>query len=68
MDMTQDKTIILHIFNDLQLATMAQEKLKENGISSFLENENPIGLNPLGGVELKIFEKDKKKAEMIIRE
>jgi hypothetical protein len=42
--------------------------LKANGIDSFLENENPIGLNPLGGIELKIFAKDKEKAEKIIAE
>ena len=64
--MTQDMTIVLYTFNDLQEATMAQDKLKENGIDSFLENENPIGLNPLGGVELKIFSKDKEAAEKII--
>ena len=34
----------------------------------FLENENPVGLNPLGGIELKIFAKDKEKAEKIIAE
>lgn len=61
--MAQDKTIVLHIFNDILEATIAQDKLKANGIDSFLENENPIGLNPLGGTELKIFSKDKEKAE-----
>lgn len=66
--MTQDKTIILYTFNDLQEATLAQNKLKANRINSFLENENPIGLNPLGGVDLKIFSKDKEAAEKIIAE
>ena len=66
--MTQDSTIVLYTFNDMQKATMAQDKLKANGIDSFLENENPIGLNPLGGVELKIFSKDKEAAEKIIAE
>ena len=66
--MTQDKTIILYTFNDLQEATIAQDKLKAKGIDSYLENENPIGLNPLGGVELKIFSKDKEAAEKIIAE
>jgi hypothetical protein len=47
-------------------ATLAKDKLKENGIDSFLENENPIGLNPLGGTELKIFSRDKEQAEKII--
>ena len=64
--MTQDKTIILHTYNDLQEAKMIQDKLKENGIESYLKNENVMGLDPVGGVELKIFEKDKEAAEKII--
>jgi hypothetical protein len=64
--MAQDTTIVLDTFDDEQQATIAQEKLKEAGIHSFLENENPIGINPLGGVELKIFSKDKERAKKII--
>ena len=64
--MTQDKTIILHTYNDLQEAKMTQDKLKENGIESYLENENVMNLNPVGGVELRIFEKDIEAAEKII--
>ena len=64
--MTQNKTIILHTYNDLQEAIMVQDKLKENGIESYLEDENVMGLNPVGGVELRIFEKDKEAAEKII--
>ena len=64
--MTQDKTIILHTYNEMQEAVMVQYKLKENGIESFLNDENLMGLDPVGGVELKIFEKDKKAAEKII--
>lgn len=64
--MTQDRTIILHIYNDMQEAIMIQDKLKENGIESFLKNENVMGLNPVGGVELKIFEKDIEAAQKII--
>jgi len=64
--MRQDKTIILHTYNDLQEAKMIQDKLKENGIDSYLNDENVMGLDPVGGVELKIFEKDKEAAEKII--
>jgi len=63
----KDKTIVLHNYNDLQEAKMIQDKLKENGISSFLNDENVMGLDPVGGVELKIFEKDKDAAEKIIK-
>jgi len=67
--MTQDDTIIiLHTFSEMREASFAQHKLKEKDIDSFLEEENVIGLNPLGGVELKIFFKDKEKAEKIIAE
>lgn len=64
--MIKDKTIILHTYNSLQEAVMIQEKLKENGIESYLEDENVMGLDPVGGVELRIFEKDLAAAEKII--
>ena len=64
--MTQDNTIVLHTYNDLLEAQMIQDKLKENGIPSFLNNENVLGLDPVGGTELRIFEKDKEAAERIL--
>lgn len=64
--MQQDHTIVLAIYNDIVEANIAQEKLKANGIDSFLEDENVMGLNPLGGIELKIFSKDKEAAEKIL--
>lgn len=66
--MQQDHTIVLSIYNDIVEANVAQEKLKANGIDSFLENENVMGLNPLGGIELKIFSRDKEAAEKILSE
>jgi hypothetical protein len=67
IDMIKDKTVILHTYNDLQEAKMIQDKLKENGIGSYLEDENVMGLDPVGGVELRIFEKDMEAAEKIIK-
>lgn len=64
--MTQDKTIILHTYNDMLEAKMIQDKLTENGIESFLNDENVMGLDPVGGVELRIFEKDAVTAQQII--
>lgn len=64
--MTQDKTIVLHTYTDMLEAKMIQDKLKENGIDSFLNDENVMGLDPVGGAELRIFEKDKVVAEKII--
>ena len=66
--MQQDHTVVLSIYNNVVEANIAQEKLKESGIDSFLEDENVIGLNPLGGIELKIFSKDKETAEKILSE
>ncbi|MGB4846213.1 MAG: hypothetical protein WBP16_17220 [Ferruginibacter sp.] len=63
-----DKIIVFKEFNDYADAGFAQAKLKEAGIESFLENENVAGLNPLAGIELKIFSKDKEKvAEILIQ-
>ena len=41
--------------------------LKENGINSFLNDENVLGMDPVGGVELKVFESDKDVAEKILK-
>jgi hypothetical protein len=42
------------------------DKLKENGINAYLKEENVMGLDPIGGAELRIFEKDKAAAEVIL--
>ena len=63
----KDKTITLHVYADALEAKMIQDKLKENGIDSFLNDENVMGMDPIGGVELKVFEKDKGEAEKILR-
>ena len=57
--MQQDKIIVLRTFSDLMEAKAMQNKLNENGITSSLTDENVLGMDPIAGVELKIFEKDK---------
>ena len=64
--MTEDKTIVFYTFNSMEEAILAQEKLSENGIDSFLQNENVMGLDPVAGVELRIFEKDIEDAKKVI--
>jgi len=64
----KDETVVLNIFNDSFAANLAQNKLQEEGIESFLVDENVVGLNPLGGVELKIFSRDLEKAKKILSE
>jgi hypothetical protein len=66
MTQVKDKTITLHTYNDVLEAKMIQDKLQANGIESFLNDENVLGLDPVGGAELRIFEKDKEAAENII--
>lgn len=63
----KEKTITLHVYNDLLIAKMMQDKLKEHGIDSFLNDENVLGMDPIAGVELKIFEKDMLAAENAIK-
>jgi len=64
--MTEGKTIVLYTFSDMLEARLTQDKLNEIGIESFLQNENVMGLDPVGGVELKIFEKDIEAAKAIL--
>ena len=64
--MTEDRTIVFYTFNSMEEAILAQEKLSENGIESFLKNENVMGLDPVGGVELRIFEKDIEAASKLL--
>lgn len=66
--MKQDSTILLYTYNDILEADLVRDKLKAQGIDSFVENENIAGLNPLGGIKVKIFSKDKEAAEKIITE
>ena len=64
--MTEDKTIVFYTFNSMLEATQAQEKLNENGIESFLQNENVMELDPVAGVELRIFEKNIEAASSLL--
>lgn len=57
---------VIGTFNDMVEAGVIQTKLKEAGIESFVHDENVMGLNPLGGVKLKVFSKDKDAAKAII--
>ena len=66
--MIQDSTILLYTYSDILEANLVQEKLKAQGIDSFIEDEDVAGLNPLGGIKVKIFSKDKEAAEKIINE
>jgi hypothetical protein len=64
----KDEIVILKVFNGLLEANFVQNNLRNEGIESFLIDENVVGLNPLGGIELKIFSNDREKAEKILSE
>jgi hypothetical protein len=64
--MQQEKTIVLQTFSDIMQAKAVQVKLQEHGITSSLTDENVLGMDPVAGVELKIFEKDKDAALKLI--
>ena len=64
--MQHDKTIVLQTFSDLIEAKAMQNKLEGHGITTSLTDENVLGLDPVAGIELKIFEKDKEAALKLI--
>jgi len=45
-----------------------QDKLRDNGITSSLTDENVLGMDPVSGIELKIFEKDKEAALKLMKQ
>ena len=61
-----DETVVLEIFDDLGAATTAQAKLKEQQIDSFIHDANVMGLDPVAGIELKIFSKDLARAKKLL--
>ena len=62
MSEDKEKTATLHIYPDVLQAKMMQDKLKRGGINSFLMMKI-YGLDPIGGTELRVLEKDKETAE-----
>ncbi|CAN5190146.1 hypothetical protein BH09BAC6_BH09BAC6_32130 [soil metagenome] len=66
-----DKIITLESYYDPMLAHIIRTRLEANGIQCFIADENTIGANPLynqaiGGVKLKIFERDLEKCREIL--
>jgi hypothetical protein len=68
MSNEHDKTITLHTYNDISEAEMIAAKLESRGIKTFVHDENVMGVDPVAGVKLKVFEKDVAEAEKIIKE
>ncbi|MBS1752473.1 MAG: DUF2007 domain-containing protein [Ferruginibacter sp.] len=64
--MNQEKTITLVTLSELMEATILRDKLIEAGIPAFMNDENTIGLDPVSGYEIKIFEKDSDTAKQLM--
>ncbi|TWI96757.1 putative signal transducing protein [Mucilaginibacter frigoritolerans] len=68
---TEDNIITFESYYDPMLAHIVRTRLEANGILCFIADENTIGANPLynqavGGVKLKIFERDLQKCKDIL--
>jgi len=69
----QDKIIIYRSFDTVIEANLAKTKLDAYGVPCFLTEENFTNLYPLRndifpGVRLHLFERDKKRADEVLRE
>ena len=63
---TDEETIVVATYNDIAEASAAKTILEEAGITAALIDKNEVGLNPLGGIEVKIFERDLSKARQLL--
>jgi len=66
-----DKIVTFQSYYDPMLAHIIRTRLEANGIQCFVADENTIGANPLynqavGGVKLKIFERDMARCQEIL--
>jgi hypothetical protein len=70
-DQTQDKIITLEQYYDPMLAHIIRTRLEDNGIPCFIADDNIISANPIynnavGGIKLKIFERDLERCREIL--
>jgi len=66
-----DKIITFENYYDVMLAHIIRSKLEDNGIPCFIADENTITANPIynqaiGGIKLKIFERDLERCRAIL--
>ncbi|HDR67901.1 MAG TPA: hypothetical protein ENN61_02495 [Bacteroidaceae bacterium] len=67
----RDKIVTLRTFSNSTEAKIVKSKLDAYGIPCMLTNENILGINPIydhtiGGVQLKVFEKDIERAQLLL--
>jgi len=68
---TEDKIITFESYYDPMLAHIVRTRLEANGISCFIADENTLGITAfyngaVGGVKLKIFERDLERCREIL--
>ena len=66
-----DKIVTFESYYDPMLAHIIRTRLEANGIPCFIADDNTIGANPLynqavGGIKLKIFERDLERCRAIL--
>lgn len=71
MNADDDKIITFESYYDPMLAHIIRSRLEANGIPCFITDENILGGSPLynntlGGVKLKVFEKDVERCREIL--
>jgi hypothetical protein len=69
----EEPIITFETYYDPMLAHIIRTRLEDNGIPCFIADETMIGINPLynnalGGIKLKIFERDLEKCRAILAE
>ncbi|MDR1592803.1 MAG: DUF2007 domain-containing protein [Prevotellaceae bacterium] len=69
----EGKTIIIATYPNITEAMYAKDALEQNGLSTFISNENTAHLYPMfsssvSGIRLHVFEADKARAEAILSE
>jgi hypothetical protein len=69
----EDKIVTLESYYDPMLAQIIRGRLEANDIPCFVADEHSIGINPLynqamGGVKVKVFERDLERCKEILAE
>ena len=67
-----EPVVTFRVYNDPMLAHIERTRLEDNGIPCFVDDSTmsvyPIYGNTIGGIHLKIFERDRERAESILAE
>jgi ASC-1-like (ASCH) protein len=71
--MQNDHIVTFATYYDPMLAQIVRTRLEDNDIPCFIADENMIGINPLynnalGGIKLKVFERDVERCKAILAE